>query len=115
MPSRKDYVRLAIGKVRRQVQHRLRPAAVEDCLAKRLGECKRCSACCRLPFRCPWLIEDENGDDSRCRWYDLRPTVCRLFPITPQDIEDRNRIMPHSPCGYSFAERRKAATMSRQV
>jgi hypothetical protein len=105
MPPKKNYVRLAIGKLRRQIQHKLQPMLVANYAERRLGECKRCSACCRLPFRCPWLIEGENGNDARCRWYDLRPTVCRLFPITQEDIEDRNRIMPQSPCGYSFGDK----------
>ncbi|MDQ7779273.1 MAG: hypothetical protein RDV41_06140 [Planctomycetota bacterium] len=105
MPTRKDYIRLAIGKVRRQVQFRLQPGKVAESMGKRVGECKRCSACCRLPVRCLWLIDGVNGSDAKCRWYTLRPTVCRLFPITQSDIEDRNAINPKTPCGYHFEER----------
>lgn len=62
------------------------------------GGCAHCGASCKLLFQCPhW--DDKN---NRCSIYELRPSVCRLFPITPSDIIDRNLTKTETPCGFRF-------------
>ncbi len=62
------------------------------------GGCDNCGASCKLLFQCPhW--DDKN---SRCSIYEFRPSVCRLFPITPADIRDRNLVNQEVPCGFRF-------------
>ena len=67
------------------------------------GGCQNCGASCQLLFKCPhW------DDRSRlCSVYQDRPNICRLFPITPADIRDRNLVAGKSrqACGYNFAPR----------
>src|SRR4051812_7515563 len=50
------------------------------------GDCNRCGTSCKLLFKCPhW------DDGSKlCSVYEDRPNICRLFPITPSDIRERN-------------------------
>ena len=62
------------------------------------GECQHCSSSCKLLFQCPhW-----DDQSSRCSVYEDRPNTCRLFPITPGDIKDRNVGSPKIPCGFKF-------------
>ncbi len=61
----------------------------------RAGQCKRCSACCKLPNPCPFLETDEH-DNSVCKIYSLRPLACRKYPRSPTE-----HITADS-CGYSF-------------
>ncbi len=65
------------------------------------GECQHCSTSCKLLFQCP------HWDDasSRCSVYEDRPNICRTFPITPQDIADRNLVSPNTPCGFTFKKK----------
>ena len=62
------------------------------------GQCEHCSTSCKLLFQCPhW-----DDSSSRCSVYEDRPNICRTFPITPQDIEDRNLVSPETRCGFTF-------------
>lgn len=62
------------------------------------GECSNCGASCNLLFRCPhW-----DGRSRLCLVYEDRPAVCRLFPITPADIRERDLVARQSGCGFSF-------------
>lgn len=62
------------------------------------GGCVSCGASCKLLFQCPhW-----NEDSHLCGVYEDRPSICRLFPITPADIEDRNLVLPEKACGFKF-------------
>jgi hypothetical protein len=47
----------------------------------RSGTCKRCGACCKLPYQCPSLRTDAQGH-SRCAIYFFRPLSCRKYPRT---------------------------------
>ena len=47
----------------------------------RSGTCKRCGACCKLPYTCPWLRTDKSGL-IRCSVYFFRPPSCRKYPRT---------------------------------
>jgi len=33
-----------------------------------------------------------------CRIYGLRPDICRMFPLTPEDVRDA------PTCGFSFRD-----------
>jgi Fe-S-cluster containining protein len=62
------------------------------------GGCTSCGASCNLLFRCPhW-----DAESRLCSIYEDRPIVCRLFPITPSDLRDRDLAAGATTCGYSF-------------
>jgi hypothetical protein len=62
------------------------------------GGCISCGASCNLLLKCPhW---DENS--RLCSIYDDRPLTCRLFPITPADLRDRDLASGSTRCGYSL-------------
>jgi hypothetical protein len=63
-----------------------------------VGGCQGCGASCNLLFQCPhW---DERS--RLCSVYEDRPDICRLFPITPADIRDREIVLRGKPCGFTF-------------
>lgn len=67
------------------------------------GGCNSCGASCNLLFRCPhW---DTNS--RLCTVYESRPPVCRLFPITPTDLRDRDLVLRHTVCGFQFGSDKK--------
>ena len=105
MPSRnpltlRKRLILGWGKVRRLYLAHLRPGYVRQSLARRLGHCHRTGACCRLMFACPLL--DQKAEPVRCTIHEVKPRVCRLFPIDERDLRDRDMISPDEPCGFSF-------------
>ncbi len=64
------------------------------------GGCKGCGASCNLLFQCPhW-----DQQSRLCSVYDDRPNICRLFPMTPGDIRDRDIAAQKIPCGFTFTE-----------
>ncbi len=70
------------------------------------GGCVSCGASCNLLLKCPhW-----DGASRLCSIYADRPLVCRLFPITPSDLEDRDLAAGGSKCGYSFVTKPVPAT-----
>jgi hypothetical protein len=63
------------------------------------GGCGSCGASCNLLFRCPhWDTETR-----LCTIYESRPGVCRMFPITPTDLRDRDLVLQQTVCGFHFA------------
>lgn len=64
------------------------------------GGCVSCGASCKLLFQCPHWDESTH----LCGVYEDRPNICRLFPITPADIRDRNLVLPDKPCGFKFSK-----------
>ena len=67
------------------------------------GGCNSCGASCNLLFRCPhW-----DTDSGLCTVYESRPRVCRMFPITPTDLRDRDLERRHTVCGFHFAAEKK--------
>ncbi len=64
------------------------------------GGCARCGTSCNLLNRCPHWDES-----AGCTVYHDRPNVCRLYPITPADIRDRDMVNPQIACGMSFAHK----------
>ncbi|MCK5809791.1 MAG: YkgJ family cysteine cluster protein [Cocleimonas sp.] len=64
----------------------------------RAGDCNGCGDCCKLPFRCAFLKDRDDGT-SRCSIYSVRPPNCRKFP--------RNRAQWESVkenCGFNFPD-----------
>ena len=94
---------LGWGKARRFYLAHLRPGYVRRSLARRVGHCDRTGACCRLMFTCPLL--DQKSEPVRCTIHEVKPRVCRLFPIDEHDLRDRDIISPDVPCGFSFISR----------
>ena len=94
---------LGWGKVRRFYLAHVRPGYVRASLARRVGECHRTGACCHLMYTCPLL--DEKTEPVRCSIQEIKPRVCRLFPIDERDLRDRDIISPDEPCGFSFLPR----------
>ena len=39
--------------------------------------------------------------------YESGPRVCRMFPITPTDLRDRDLELRHTVCGFHFAAEKK--------
>ena len=63
------------------------------------GGCVSCGVSCNLLLQCPhW-----NEKSRLCSIYDDRPLTCRLFPITPSDLRDRDLASGSTRCGYAFA------------
>jgi hypothetical protein len=69
---------------------------------RRIGACRNCGICCQLGWGCWFHRSPEMETDGGCSRYELRPSTCRLFPIDQRDLRDRNMLLPHIPCGYSF-------------
>ena len=99
----RERLTLGWGKVRRFYLAHFRPAYVRESLARRVGGCNRTGACCRLMFTCPLL--DQGSDPVRCTIHEIKPKVCRLFPIDERDLRDRDIVSPDRPCGFSFVPR----------
>jgi len=62
------------------------------------GGCTSCGTSCNLLLRCPHWDEPSR----LCSIYDDRPLTCRLFPITPSDLKDRDLASSGPRCGYAF-------------
>lgn len=99
----RERMTLGWGKVRRFYLSHLRPGYVRESLARRSGHCDRSGACCRLMFTCPLL--DVRPEPVRCTIHEIKPKVCRLFPIDERDLRDRDIVSPDVPCGFSFIPR----------
>ena len=90
------------GKVWRFYVGHFRKGFVAQRLAKRLGDCKRCGACCQLLLRCPYGVDCAEG--AGCKIYERRPINCRIFPLNNSDLSDRDLMAPDQPCGFHFEE-----------
>ena len=99
--------RQGTGKIRRLLIVKLRKEYVQRQERLRRGECKRCGACCKLLFNCPYLHEHPDGTYS-CAIHQKRPHNCRIFPIDENDIKDRDTKYPGRPCGFYFPPRPEA-------
>jgi Fe-S-cluster containining protein len=92
--------RQAAGKIRRFFRASIYTRKNEELLALRQGECTRCGACCKILFRCPFLVEQpENppGEVYSCSIYGSRFSQCRIYPLVPKDL-----LEVDEPCGYTF-------------
>jgi Fe-S-cluster containining protein len=93
--------RQATGKVRRFIRANIYKKENEKLLGRRQGECTRCGACCKILFKCPFLIEDTLKEPGRvlysCSIYGKYPNQCQLYPLVPKDLEEIEES-----CGYTF-------------
>lgn len=103
-PRRSTFLKLFRGKFRRfRLAHTRRGREYIRRMERlRHGECSRCGACCRLAYRCQFLRME--GDVAACRFHNLRPANCRIFPLDPLDLADRDLVSPDRPCGFSFRD-----------
>lgn len=102
MHYRKYRLRLLWGKLRRQFLIIFRPRYVGAMRLRRIGACRNCGICCQLGWGCWFHRGLEMETEGGCSRYEMRPSTCRLFPIDQRDLRDRNLLLPHTPCGYSF-------------
>jgi Fe-S-cluster containining protein len=79
----------------------MRRGLVRSKVERRRGECVRCGACCRLIFRCPALHYLPDGT-AGCRYHQIRPMNCRVFPLDERDLAERDMVMPERRCGFYF-------------
>ncbi len=82
------------SKVRRFLLVKFRGKYVKERLTLRAGECGRCTLCCKVFFRCPFLV------DNKCRIYGVRFEQCKAFPIDREDLDLVTRM--GGKCGFSF-------------
>ncbi|MEK7791169.1 MAG: YkgJ family cysteine cluster protein [Deltaproteobacteria bacterium] len=102
--------RLMRGKIRRWWLICFRRKYVEDVLLpKRKAGCQMTGACCELGFGCPAF----DAKNRLCKIHPYKPLVCKLFPLTEEDIVDRNLVYPVKRCGYSFTEPDSVSLSSR--
>ena len=71
----------------------LEAGKIKKSVALRKGECNQCGECCKFAFECPMLFKMKGK--YACRIYRVRPTVCRLFPLTHHDV-----LTVESKCDY---------------
>lgn len=83
------------GKLRRYIICTIHKDYLKAMKNLRDGQCRRCGNCCKLLYRCPFLLRQ--GDRMRCLIYSIRPRVCREFPISLKDVGDVN-----FQCGFFF-------------
>ncbi len=93
-------LRLGIGKLRRAYLQMLKRDYVRLSRARRRGECRRCGACCKLMFLCPYL--EQNGSYTSCVCHDTRWANCKVFPVDERDLADRDLVSRDGPWGFSF-------------
>ena len=96
-----NWMQLRWGTCRRLYLNLFRSAFVRASLARRMGECRRCGACCHLVRRCA-LLKDNKGLPA-CHLYLYRTPNCTQFPLDPRDLADRNLVLPVTPCGFSWS------------
>ena len=72
------------GRLRRMHLMILRREHVKKSVSLRKGECNQCGECCKFVFECP-MLQKKKGKYT-CRIYKVRPDICRLFPLTHEDI-----------------------------
>jgi hypothetical protein len=99
LTMRQRYV-LFCGKIRRAYIGHFRRKYVQQQEAARKGSCHRCGACCKLLFKCPFLLEEEGH--YTCRIHGNKPENCHIFPINRRDLSDRDLISPKQKCGFYF-------------
>ena len=76
----------AAGKLRRFYKSHFKKQEIERKINLRSGECDKCGRCCKILFRCPFLVE--LGESTSCRIYEWRFSQCRLYPIEPIDVTE---------------------------
>ncbi|HHT9118183.1 MAG TPA: hypothetical protein ACFYD1_06100 [Candidatus Hypogeohydataceae bacterium YC38] len=91
------------GKLRRFYLVHYREDYVQGQVRWRQGACRRCGSCCRIMFRCPHLITE-----NQCSIYYCRYKQCKAFPIDDRDL----KYLRHT-CGFSFLRPKEARFTQR--
>jgi len=86
-----------MSKLRRYYLTKFRKEFVKQQMAKRKGACKRCGACCKILFKCPYLRYNSEGL-AECTIYEKRFEQCDKFPIDNRDFEN----IPGTECGFYY-------------
>jgi len=92
------------GKLRRYYFYRFRKKYSAAKVQERQGQCIRCGACCKLVFRCPFLVETLTG--ASCMIHKSRPGNCRVFPMDPRDLQERDFVAGDVQCGFHFIDKK---------
>lgn len=72
-------------------------------LPYRQGECNRCGLCCKIVYRCPFYVEE--NELTACSIYideKHSPSACVVFPIDPRDIQEVQKQVAPAPCPFHF-------------
>jgi hypothetical protein len=66
------------------------------------GGCNRCGLCCKLVFRCPFFVENEQT--TACMIYSTKHAMppCVTFPIDPIDLREVQREVAPAPCPFYY-------------
>ena len=66
------------------------------------GGCNRCGLCCKIVFRCPFFVENEQT--TACMIFSTRHAVppCVTFPLDPIDLREVQREVAPAPCPFYF-------------
>lgn len=87
------------GKLRRFWLVYFRPRYVREVLLpRRKSLCHRTGACCQMGFGCPAF----DAKNKLCKIHPHKPLTCKLFPLTQEDLKDRDIVYPNQGCGYYF-------------
>jgi len=72
------------------------------------GECNRCGLCCRIQFKCPFLV-DEGPFNTHCSIYTTphAPNACLKFPLDPLDLKLLQREVGNACTFYYEGEPRR--------
>lgn len=84
------------NKARRYLLCKFDKEYIQKQMEVRFGDCLQCGRCCRLIWRCPFLVG--SGSHIKCLIYHKgRPEQCRAFPVDNRDLMDVD-----FRCGYFF-------------
>ena len=87
------------NKIRRYLLCKTDKGYITKQMEERFGDCLQCGRCCRLIYRCPFLMG--SGSHIKCLIYHKgRPEQCRAFPIDNRDLMDVD-----FRCGYFFLKK----------
>lgn len=106
--------KLVLSSARRLFLNLFRPGYVRASLAQRIGECKRCGACCQLVCRC-FFFRDGDRTPSCALYGRCRLPNCSNFPIDRHDLADRDLVSPDVACGYWWAHPDKGEDPSQLI
>lgn len=98
------------GKLRRYYLANLNKKKADFFLSHRKGACIRCGNCCQIGFKCP-AYDAESG---ACTINSIKPLLCKMFPITPADLGDRDTVSLKPSCGFYWEKSEKELSHAYQ-
>ncbi len=98
------YTKHSYGAIRRYILSKVLPDRIlYRWQPYKRGECNRCGLCCKIVYRCPFFVENENT--TACTIYTSPqdfPPACVIFPIDPIDLAEVQREVAPAPCPFYF-------------